>query len=137
MGREDFFHCPSSTLSSCCFFTYQPSSLEEINFSAFRNAPSRIGMRHLVASQLTSLQFWLASKIVRAVLAFHQRLSMNSRVTNRLQITVPVTLLLFRPSGSPLAFRSSLIVLTPTFRRLAHLRPHLHWHFVMSRQLSD
>ena len=49
-------------------------------------------MRHLVASQLLSLQFWLVSKIVRSVLAFRQRVSMNSRVTNRLQVTVPATL---------------------------------------------
>ena len=111
MGCEGFIHRPSSsTLSFCCFFAHQPSSLEEIHFSDVRNAPSGIGMRRLVASQLFSLQFWLVSKIVRVVLAFHQRVKMNSRVTNRLQVTMPVTLLLFRPSASPFAFLSSLIV---------------------------
>ena len=94
-------------------------------------------MGHLVASQFLFLQFWLVSKIVRAVLVSHQRVSMNWRVTNRLQVTLPVTLLLLRPSESPFALLSSLIMLAPTFRRLAHLRPHLRWPFVMSQQLSD
>ena len=61
---------------------------------------------------------------------------MNSRVTNRLQVILPVTLLLLGLSESPFAFLSSLIVLAPTFRRLAHLRPHLTWHFEISQQLS-
>ena len=58
-------------------------------------------------------------------------------MTDRLQVTVPVTLLLFRPSESPFAFLSLLFVLTPTFHRLAHLRPRLHRQFVMEQRLSD
>ena len=46
--------------------------------------------------------------------------------------TVPVTLLLFRASKSPIASLSSLFVLVPD----AHLRPHLHLQFVMDQQLS-
>ena len=61
---------------------------------------------------------------------------MNSHVTKQLYATVPVTLLLFRPSEYPVASLSSLFVLVPTFRRLAHLRPHLHLQFVMDQQLS-
>ena len=87
----------------------------------------------LVASRPPSLRFWLVSKIVRAVLAFRKRASMNSRATNQSQVTVPITLLLFRSSAIPFASLSSLFVLSPTFRHLAHLRPHLHWHFVMSQ----
>ena len=86
-------------------------------------------MKHLEAFQLPSLQFWLVSQIVQAVLEFGQRVSMNSRVANRSQATVPVTLLLFRPSESAFAFLSSLIMLAPTFRRLAHLRPQLQLAF--------
>ena len=51
---------------------------------------------------------------------------MDSHVTNRLLVTVPVTLLLFRSSESPFVFQSSLMVLAPTVHRLAHLRPRLH-----------
>ena len=102
-----------------------PSSLEEIHFSDVRNVPSGKSMRHLVASLLPSLKFWLVSKIVRAVLAFRQMVSMNSRVTNRLQGTVPVTLLLFRPSESPFDF--SVLV------DCVGSSPH----FEMSQQLSD
>ena len=77
-------------------------------------------MRHLEAFQLPSLQFLLVSHIVQAVLEFGQRVSMNSRVANRSQVTVPVTLLLFGPSESPFASLHSLFVLAPTFDRLAH-----------------
>ena len=62
---------------------------------------------------------------------------MNSQVTNRFQVTMSVTLLLFRPSESLFASLPWLIMLAPTFHRLAHLRPCLHWGFVMSQQLSD
>ena len=55
------------------FCASQQSSLAEIHFSDVRNAPSGIGMRHLVACQLPSLQFWLVSKIFRVVSAFHRR----------------------------------------------------------------
>ena len=109
MGSEDLFHRPfSSTLSSYCFFAYHPSLLEEIHFSDVRNDPSRTGMRHLVASHFPSLQFWPASKIVRVVLVLRRKVSMNSLATNPLQATVPVILLLFRPSESPFASLSSL-----------------------------
>ena len=138
MGSDGFFHRPSSsTLSSCCFCTHQPFSLEEIHSFGVRNAPSGTDMRHHEASQFPSLQFWFASKIVRVVLAFHQRVAMNSRVMTQLLVTMPVNLLLLRPSEIPFASQSSLFSLAPTFRRLAHLRPHLHWHFVTSQQLSD
>ena len=46
---------------------------------------------------------------------------MNSRATNQLQVLVPITLSLFRPSEIPFASLSSLFVLIPTFRHLAHL----------------
>ena len=97
------------------FCAFQPSSLEEIHSSGVRNAPFGTNMRHLVASQLPSLHFWLVSKIVRAVLAFHQSVSVSSRVTNQQEVTVPATLLLFRVSGSPFASLSSSFVLAPTF----------------------
>ena len=77
-------------------------------------------MKHLEASQLPSLQLRLVSQTVQAVLEFGQRVSVNSRVANRLQVTVPVTLLLFGPSESPFASLHSLFVLAPTFDRLAH-----------------
>ena len=112
MGSEGFFHRPSSStfLLLVAFCASQLFSFEEIQFSGVRNAPFfGTDMRHLVASQLPSLQFWLVSKIVRAVLTFHQKVSLNSQVTNRLQVKVPVTLLLFRPSESPFASLSSLI----------------------------
>ena len=92
--------------------------VSKIHSSGVRNAPFGTDMGHLEASPLPSLQFWLVLKIVRAVLAFHQRVSVNSRVTNQLQVTVPVTLLLFRPSESPFASLSSLFALAPTFHRL-------------------
>ena len=59
---------------------------------------------------------------------------MNSRVTSQLQITVPVTLLLFRPSECPFAFLFSLFVLALTFRRPARLRPHLQRQSVRDPQ---
>ena len=111
MGSGGFLHRPfSSALSSCCFCAYQLFSLEEIHSSGVRSAPSGTDLRHLEASQLLSLQFWLVPKIVRAVLAFHQRVSVNSRVTNQLYVTVPVTLLLFRPCETPFAFLSSFFL---------------------------
>ena len=93
-------------------------------------------MRQLEAPHLPSLQFWLVSRTVRAVLAFHQKVFVNSRATNQLQVTVPVTLLLFRPSESPSASPSlsSLIMLSLTFHCLALPRPRLHWQFVMDQQ---
>ena len=85
MGSESFFHRPSSSIfSSCYFFAFLPLSLEGIHFSDVRNVPSGIDMRHLVTSRLPSLQFWLASKIVRVVSAFRQKVPMNSRVTGQL-----------------------------------------------------
>ena len=61
MESEGFFHRPSSsTLSSCCFFAYQPSSLAEIHSSDARNSPFGTDMRHLEALA--------SSKSVRAVL---------------------------------------------------------------------
>ena len=42
------------------FYASQLFSFEEIHFSDLRNAPSGTHMTHLVASQLPSLQFWLA-----------------------------------------------------------------------------
>ena len=138
-GRSEsfFLRLSSTTLSSYCFCVFHPSSLEEIHFSDVRNAPSGIGRRHLVTSRLPSLQFWLVLKIVRAVLALHQRVSVNSRGANQQQVTVPVTLLLFRPSQSPFTSLSSFSVLAPSCHRLAHPRPPLLWQFVMDRQLSD
>ena len=91
MENEGFFHRPSSTVSRF-FCTYQPSSLEEIHSSDVRNTPFGTDKRHLEAFQLSSLQFWLASKSVRAVLVFRQKVSMNSHVTKQLLATVPVTL---------------------------------------------
>ena len=61
---------------------------------------------------------------------------MNSHVTNQLQITVPVTLLLFRPSESPFASLSSLFCVGSAISS-SHLSPRLHWHSVMDQQLSD
>ena len=105
MGNEDFFRRPcSSARSSCCFFALLPFSLERVHASDVRNVPSGINMRHLVTSRLPSLQFWLDSKTVRVVLAFHRQVPVNSRMTDQLYVTVPVTLLLFRPSESLSAF---------------------------------
>ena len=114
------------------FCAYQPSSLEEFHSSDVRNAPYGKDMRHLEAFQLPSLQFWLASKSVRAVLVFRQMISMNSHVTNRLQVTMPVTLLLFRPSESSFVSLPSPCVSALTFRRLAHLHPRPQRQFVIS-----
>ena len=58
---------------------------------------------------------------------------MNSHVTKQLSATVPVILLQFRPSESSFACLSSLTVLAPTFRRLAHLHPRVHRQFVMDK----
>ena len=118
------------------FCAYQASSLEEIHSSDVHNAPFGTGKRHLEAFQLPSLQSWLASKSVRAVLAFRQKVSMNSHVTKQLQATVPVTLLQFRPSESSFASLHSLFVSALTCRRLSHPHPCLHRQFVMDQQLS-
>ena len=81
--------------------------------------PFEADKRHLEALQLPSLQFWLASKSVRAVLVFRQKVSINSHVTNQLLATVPVTLLQFRPSESSFASLPSMFVSALAFRRLA------------------
>ena len=79
----------------------------------------------LVASRPPSLRFWLVSKIVRAVLAFRKRASMNSRATNQSQVLVPITLLLFRQSvcvDRILAVQNlwdtRVVLVCQTFRRL-------------------
>ena len=119
------------------FCAYQPSSLEECHSSDVCNATFGTDVRHLEAFQFPSLQFWLASKSVRAVLVFREKVSMNSYVRKHLQATVPVSLLQFRPSESSFASLPSLFVSVLTFRRLAHLHPRLHHRqFVMDQQLS-
>ena len=85
MGSEGFFHrLSSSTVSSCFFGAYQPSSLEEIDSSGVHNAPFGTDKRHLEAFQLPSLWFWLVLQSVRAVLVFRQQVAMNSHVTKQL-----------------------------------------------------
>ena len=116
------------------FFAFLPFSLEGTHSSDVRNIPSRIDMRHVATSRLPSLQFWLVSKIVRVVPAFHRKVPMNSRVTDQLWVILPVTLLLFRLSEALFAFLFSLFVLALTFRRPTRLRPHLHRQSVTDRQ---
>ena len=52
-------------------------------------------------------------------------------------MTVPVTLLWFRPPENPFASLSSLFVLALAFRRPARLRPRLHRQSVTDRQSQD
>ena len=122
----------SSTVSSCCFDAYQPSSLEEIHSSDAHNALFGTEKTHLQAFQLPSLWLWLVLQTLRAVLVFRHRVAMNSHVTKQLKATVPVTLLHFHPCESLFAFLRSLFALAQAFRCLAHLR-----HFVTSLQLSE
>ena len=112
---------------NCCYCSYRPSPLEEIHSFGVRNVPSGTGMRHHEASQLLYLQFSPLSRIVRAVLAFHRRVSMNSNVTNQLQATVPVTLF----AVPCLNLLSLLCPLCLCGLRLVRLHPRLQWHFVM------
>ena len=94
-------------------------------------------MRHLEAFHLPSLQFWLASKIVRAVLAFHERvpneLACDEAAKSngaRNSFAVSSVWISFRLSALVICVSSDVSV------RLAHLRPHLHWQSVMDQQLS-
>ena len=116
MGCEGVFHRPSSPIfSSCYFFACLPFSLAGIRSSDVRNVPSGTDMRHLVTSGLPSPQFWLVSKIVRVVLAFRRKIPVNLRVTDQPQVTMPVTLLLFRPAESLFAFLFSLFAFILAF----------------------
>ena len=85
-----------------------PHSSQEIRSSGAHSVLSEADVRHLEASQVPFLLFWLVSKIVGAVMVFLQRVSVSLAVTD----------LLLCPPVTPFASLSSSPVLFPTFHRL-------------------
>ena len=104
--------------SSCCFYAYQPSSLEEIHFSDVRNA---LFWNRYETSRSASTPFF-------AVLACFEDRSTCSCVSSE-----GLDGLACDGTGKGndarqtlFAFLFSLFVLALTFRRPARLRPRLH-----------